>query len=94
MMMRLQRFFTQPFTEKGIFWGIIDALVKLVALIIWADLTWIMCGVMHQSILLDYNPVTQLWWFSYCFLIFFGASWLAYIAIFVRDYNEEGTTEE
>ena len=91
----LQHFFTKPFTEKGITWGVIDTLVKLVAAFVWCYLLWIVCALMLESIRLDYNPVTQLWWLAYCFLIFFGASWLAYIAIFVRDYSEkQENTEE
>ena len=85
----LQHFFIKPFTEKGITWGIIDALVKLIAAFVWCYLLCIVCSLMWESVHLDYNTLTQLWWLAYCFLIFFGASWLAYIAIFVRDYNEE-----
>ena len=41
-----------------------------------------------MSIKLDYNPVTQLWWFSYSFIMLFGGSLLAYILLFVRDYHD------
>ena len=93
-MTRLKHFFIKPFTEKGLVWGIADALVKLLAALVWCYLLYMVCALMWQSVRLDYNPITQLWWLSYCFLIFFGATLLAYIAIFVRDYNEEDFTEK
>lgn len=88
-MTKLQHFFIKPFTAKGFFWGGVDLLVKAAALFVWVYLMCILGSLMWQSWQLDYNPVNQLWWFSYCFLMFIGASLLAYILLFVRDYNEE-----
>ena len=85
----LKNLFVKPFAAKGPVWGVADVLVKLLAAFVWLYLMSILCQLMWESIQLDYNPITQLWWLAYCFLIFFGASWLAYIAIFMRDYNEE-----
>ncbi|MBO7238166.1 MAG: hypothetical protein J6U96_02600 [Elusimicrobiaceae bacterium] len=85
----LKNLFVKPFAAKGPVWGTADVLIKLLAAFVWLYLMSILCQLMWESIQLDYNPITQLWWLAYCFLIFFGASWLAYIAIFMRDYNEE-----
>ncbi len=80
--------FIKPFTAKGFLWGLVDVIVKALTVIVWVYLMCIQLSLVWQSIQLDYNPMTQLWWFSYAFLMFFGGSLLAYILLFVRDYNE------
>ena len=89
----LKNIFVKPFAAKGIFWGTVDVLVKVFASFIWIYLMGILVSLMLLSFKLDYSRMTQLWWFAYCFLIFFGASLLAYILVFMRDYNEEETDE-
>ena len=88
-MTKLNQFFIKPFTAKGFFWGALDLLIKVCALVVWLYLVYILGALVWQSIQVDYNRFTQLWWFSYCFLMFFGGTLLAYILMFVRDYNEE-----
>lgn len=88
-MQKLITFIKRPYAEKGVIVGTFDSLVKLVTLFVWAYLTVTLAGAFVESLLVDYNPLNKLWWFSYCFLIFFGATWLAYIVFFVRDYSEE-----
>ena len=88
-MQRILAFFKKPYVEKGIILGTLDTMLKVVALVMWGYLTYILTVLFLDSLLTDYNPLNKLWWFSYCFSIFFGATWLAYIALFVRDYNEE-----
>lgn len=90
-MTMLHSLFIKPFTAKGFFWGCVDVVVKALTIAVWTYLMYILGSLMWQSIQLDYNRFTQLWWFSYCFLMFFGASLLAYILLFVREYEE---TEE
>jgi len=88
----MQQFFTfvlKPYREKGIVIGAVDTVVKVVALAIWGYLAYILSMLFLDSLLIDYNPLNKMWWFSYCFIMFFGATWLAYILLFVRDYNEE-----
>ena len=79
----------KPYAEKGFIIGIFDSLLKLLALCVWGYLAVILGSLLWESLLTDYNPLNKLWWFSYCFFIFFGATWLAYIVLFVRNYNEE-----
>ena len=88
-MTKFNQFFIKPFTAKGFFWGCLDVLIKVCALVVWVYLVYILGMLVWQSIQLDYNRFTQLWWLSYCFLMFFGGTLLAYILLFVRDYNEE-----
>lgn len=90
----LKNFFIKPFTEKGLIQGTLDLIVKLIAISVWLYLVGILFHLMRQSFLFDYSRVTQLWWGAYCFVMFFGASLIAYILIFLRDYNEEETEEE
>ena len=88
-MTKLHAFFIKPFAAKGLLWGIVDLLIKAVAIYVWVYLMCILGSLIRDTLRLDYNRLTQLWWFTYCFVIFFGATLLAYIALFVRDYNEE-----
>lgn len=90
-MQNLLTFIKKPYAEKGFIVATCDLLLKMVALFVWGYLAVVLCTLFFDSMLLDYDPVNKMWWFSYCFLIFFGATWLAYIVFFVRDYNE---TEE
>lgn len=79
----------KPYAEKGFIIGTFDSLLKLLALCVWGYLAVILGSLLWESLLTDYNPLNKLWWFSYCFFIFFGDTWLAYIVLFVRNYNEE-----
>ena len=88
-MQKLIAFIKRPYAEKGFIVGTFDTILKLVALFIWGYLTVVLGMLFIESILVDYNPLNKMWWFSYCFLIFFGATWLAYIILLVRDYTEE-----
>lgn len=92
-MQNLLTFLKKPYAQKGLIIGTADTLLKLFTLFVWGYLTVILCSLFFDSLMLDFNPVTKLWWFSYCFLIFFGATWLAYIVFFIRDYDEEEITE-
>lgn len=88
MIQNLLAFVKKPYAEKGIVLGTCDVVLKVVVLCVWCYLTVILARLFIGSLLTDYNPVNKVWWFSYCFWIFFGASWLSYIVFFVRDYNE------
>jgi len=87
-MQKVLAFFKNPYAQKGVVLGTCDVVLKIAALFVWCYLTVVLVRLFIGSLLTDYNPLNKLWWFSYCFLMFFGASWLAYIALFVRDYNE------
>lgn len=88
-MQRLIAFVKKPYSEKGMFLGTVDTLLKAGTLFVWIYLVYILSILFLDSFLTDYNPINKMWWFSYCFSMFFGATWLAYILLFVRDYNEE-----
>ena len=84
-MQTLLTYLKRPFAEKGLIVGTLDLLLKLLAVWVWGYLAVILGSLFVESLVVDYNPMNKMWWFSYCFLIFFGASWLAYIVLFVRD---------
>ncbi len=88
-MQNILAFIKKPYTEKGVVLGTCDLILKAVVLFGWCYITFVMAWLFIGSLLTDYNPLNKLWWFSYCFLIFFGTSWLAYIVFFVRNYNED-----
>ena len=87
-MQKLLTFIKRPYAEKGVIIATCDVVLKAVVLCVWCYLTVVLAQLFIGSLLTDYNPLNKVWWFSYCFLMFFGASWLAYIVLFVRDYNE------
>ncbi len=87
-MQRLVAFVKKPYTEKGVLIGTVDTLLKAGTVCVWVYLVYILSVLFLDSLLTDYNPLSKMWWFSYCFSMFFGATWLAYILLFVRDYNE------
>lgn len=82
-------FIKKPYIEKGFLIGTLDLLLKAGTLSVWLYLVYILGSLMIHSLVVDYNPLNTLWWFSYCFSMFFGATWLAYIVFFVRDYNND-----
>ena len=88
-MQKILAFIRKPYEEKGMLLGTCDVVLKAVVLLIWCYLTVVLARLFIGSLLSDYNPLNKLWWFSYCFWIFFGASWLTYIVFFVRDYDED-----
>ena len=88
-MHKLFAYLKRPYEQKGFIIGTVDTCLKAVTLFVWWYLTVVLCALFFNSMMLDYNPMNKMWWFSYCFLIFFGATLMAYILVFVRTYNED-----
>lgn len=88
-MEKLKIYLKMPYQEKGILWGTLDWIIRALALFIWCYIVTILFRLVLDSLLLDYDPMAKLWWCSYSFLILFGATWLTYIALFVRNYYED-----
>ncbi len=88
-MNKLANYFKRPFEEKGVIVATFDFMLRGLTVFVWMYLMTILIRLVWDSLLLDYNPMAKMWWFSYSFLIFFGASWLAYIVLFVRNYYME-----
>ncbi len=87
---KITMYFKKPYMEKGKWWSTVDWVVRAITVFVWCYVTTVLARLVWDSLLLDYNPMAKMWWFSYSFLILFGASWLAYIVLFVRDYyNKE-----
>jgi len=85
-MERIIEYFKRPYSEKGFFLGTCDLIIRFVAVFVWFYLLTILFRLVWDSLMVDFDPLMKMWWFSYSFLIFFGASWLTYILLFVRDY--------
>lgn len=88
-MKNILAFIKKPFAAKGVFIGACDWVLRLAVAAGWLYVVYLLGGLLYESLLIDYNVFTKLWWCSYCFFMFFGATWFAYIIWFVRDYNEE-----
>lgn len=87
-MQKILSFVKRPYSEKGFVLGTCDLVLKVIVLFVWCYLTVLLARLFIGALLTDYNPVHKMWWFSYCFLMFFGVSWLSYIALFLRDYYD------
>ena len=85
---KMRIYFEQPYREKGIVKASLDFALRALTLIVWGYLVIILGGLLVDAFVRGYNPMLKLWWFSYCFTLFFASSWLAYIILFVRDYYE------
>lgn len=88
-MQKFIAYLKRPYQEKGFIIGTFDVLLRAVTAFVWVYLLGVLVQLVWSSLMQDYNPMAKMWWFSYSFLIFFGASWIAYILLFVRDYYEE-----
>ena len=87
-MRKLWLYFKLPYQEKGVIKATLDLLLRAGTAYIWGYLVFILGLLLWDALLHSYDPAAKIWWFSYCFTIFVGASWLAYIVLFVRDYYE------
>ena len=76
----------QPYEEKGFLKATLDMLLRVVTVWVWGYLMYVLGLLLIDAILHNYSLVQKMWWFSYCFIIGLGATWLAYILLFVRDY--------
>lgn len=87
-MEKLKSYFTQPYEEKGALKATLDLALRALTVVVWGYLMVILGRLLLDAFVREYNPMMQLWWFSYCFILFVGATWLAYILLFVRNYYE------
>ena len=87
-MQKIVAYIKQPYEEKGIIRATLDLCLRLVTLVVWGYLMFILGHLLFDALVRNYDPAMRIWWVSYCFIIFFGATWLAYILLFVRDYYE------
>jgi len=67
----------------------LDLGLRLLTVVVWGYLMFVLWDLLFDALVRGYDPTMKLWWCSYCFIIFFGATWLAYILLFVRDYYSE-----
>ncbi len=85
-MEKLKLYFKTPYEEKGFVKATLDFIMRGITVVVWVWLVWILGSLFLDSLIRSYNPMMKLWWFSYCFTIFVGGTWIAYILLFVRDY--------
>ena len=85
-MEKLKIYFKTPYEEKGAFKATLDMCLRALTVGVWGYLLVILSRLLVDALLHEYNPMLQLWWFSYCFIVGVGATWIAYILLFVRDY--------
>ena len=85
-MQKLMIYLKQPYEEKGFIWATLDLALRTLTAVVWVYLMYILAHLWVDALVRNYDPAQKLWWTSYCFIVGFGATWLAYILLFVRDY--------
>ncbi len=85
-MQKLMIYLKQPYEEKGFVRATLDLAMRALTVVVWVYLMYVLGHLLVDALVRNYDPAQKVWWFSYCFIIFFGATWLAYILLFVRDY--------
>ena len=88
-MHKLITYVKQPYEEKGLIRATLDLALRFATVVVWGYLMFVLLNLLIDALVRSYDPAMKLWWCSYCFIIFFGATWLAYILLFVRDYYGE-----
>lgn len=88
-MQKIMAYIKQPYAEKGMIRATLDLGLRLLTVLVWGYLMFVLWNLLFDALVRNYDPTMKLWWCSYCFIIFFGATWLAYILLFVRDYYGE-----
>lgn len=76
----------QPYEEKGFFRATLDLFLRALTISVWVYLVYVLGLLLIDALVHNYDVVQKMWWFSYCFIIGLGGTWLAYILLFVRDY--------
>ena len=87
-MEKLKIYFKTPYEEKGVIKATLDMCLRALTLVTWVYLVVVLSRLLMDAILHEFNPMMQVWWFAYCFIVFVGGTWLAYILLFVRSYYE------
>ncbi len=87
-MQKLMAYIKQPYEEKGVIRATLDLGLRLLTVVVWGYLMFILGNLLFDALVRNYDPTMRFWWCSYCFIIFFGGTWLAYILLFVRDYYD------
>ena len=82
----------QPYEEKGVIKATLDMVLRALTLGVWGYLVYVLGMLLVDALVHNYSMVQKMWWFSYCFIVGLGGTWLAYILLFVRDYY--GADEE
>jgi len=77
----MNKLFYMPYKTGGVVKGTLDIFVKAVAAVTWLLIMRALAAFLYTAIFIEYNPKVRLWWFSYCLLMFIGASFFAYTAI-------------
>ena len=85
-MQKLMIYLKQPYEEKGFIRATLDLALRALTVIVWVYLMYILAHLLADALVRNYDPTQKLWWTSYCFIVGLGATWLAYILLFVRDY--------
>lgn len=87
-MNKIALYFALPYREKGFFKATLDFIMRGVAVVLWGWVSVVLVRLFLDALLHNYSPLQKMWWGVYGFIMFFGASWLLYILLFVRDYYE------
>lgn len=88
-MNKVALYFALPYQEKGFIKATLDLILRAVTVFAWCWIASVLFRLCFDALLHNYSQLQKVWWSAYGFIILFGASWLAYIILFVRDYYQD-----
>ena len=73
-----------PWRHGGVIAGLVDMLLRVIALAIWLWVTWLVLRFLYDAIFIEIIWARKMWWIAYSTLIFTVVSVLAYTAVWDR----------
>jgi hypothetical protein len=83
-MNKLLRSLSSPWRHGGIIAGILDPLLRVAAIIIWAVTIWLALHFLYDAVFIEIIWAKKFWWIGYSAIIIFTVSVLAYTAVWDR----------
>jgi hypothetical protein len=73
-----------PWKHGGFISGILDMLLRIIALFMWCSLTWLVIQFVYDAVFVEILWAKKLWLLGYSSLLFITTTLLAYTAIWDR----------
>ena len=74
-----------PWRHGGVIAGVLDILLRLVAIFIWCTVTWFLLTFLYNAIFVEILWSQKLWQIGYSAVIFTVVTALAYTAVWDRE---------
>ena len=74
-----------PWRHGGPIAGVLDLLLRIIALAMWISVTWLVLQFLYDAIFIEIIWAKKMWWIGYSALLFVTASVVAYTAVWDRE---------